>query len=93
MFIVVYKNYIVYHNVYSYCCGVFIEKYVYAKFLLVVVSVCYMAIYVPIVTYGLRLFIVVLQELQCLQCCLHVDIIRVIELHQVLFVYTFRFLR
>ena len=34
---------------------------------LVVVSVSYMAIYVPIVMYGLRLFIVVLQELHCLQ--------------------------
>ena len=28
--------------------------------------------------YGLMLFIVVLQELQFLQCCLHVDIIGVI---------------
>ena len=28
--------------------------------------------------YGLRSFIIVLQELQCLQHCLHVDIIRVI---------------
>ena len=35
-----------------------------------------MAIYAPIVMYYPRLFIVVL--LQCLQCCLHVDIIRVI---------------
>ena len=33
---------------------------------LVVVSVSYMTIYVPIVMYGLRLFIVVLQELHCL---------------------------
>ena len=31
----------------------------------------------PIVMYGLRVFIVVFQELQCLQCCLHVDIIEV----------------
>ena len=60
-----YKNYIVYYNVYSYYCGVFIENYVYTKFL-VVVSVSYMTIYVPIVMYGLRLFIVVLQELHCL---------------------------
>ena len=35
-----------------------------------------MLIYVPIVMYGLRLFIVVLQELQCLPNCLHVIIIR-----------------
>ena len=31
-----------------------------------------MAIYVSIVMYGLRLFIVVLQELHCLSNCLHV---------------------
>ena len=37
-----------------------------------------MAIYVPIEMYGLRLFIVVLQELKCLPNCLHVSIIRVI---------------
>ena len=36
-----------------------------------------MAIYVPIVMYGLRLFIVVLQEQHCLPDCLHVCIIRV----------------
>ena len=36
-----------------------------------------MAIYVPIVMYGLRLFIVVLQELHCLSNCLHVFMIRV----------------
>ena len=36
-----------------------------------------MAIYVPIVMYGLRLFIVVLQELHCLPNCLHVCMIRV----------------
>ena len=40
-----------------------------------------MPIYVPIVMYGLRLFIVVLQELKCLQCCLHVDMIRVIGIY------------
>ena len=45
---------------------------------MVVISVSYMAIYVPIIMYGLRLFIVVLQELQCLPNCLHVSIIRVI---------------
>ena len=36
-----------------------------------------MAIYVPIIMYGLRLFNVVLQELHCLPKCLHVCIIRV----------------
>ena len=36
-----------------------------------------MLIYVPIETYGLRLCIVVLQELQCLLYCLHVSIIRI----------------
>ena len=48
------------------------------------VSVSYIYMYVPIVMYHLRLFIVVLQELQCLICCLHVDIIRVIHvgIHQ-----------
>ena len=40
---------------------------------LVAVSVSYMPIYVRIIMYGLTLFIVVLQELQC-----HVGIIRVI---------------
>ena len=62
-----------------YYCGVFIEKYVCTKFhlILVVVSVSYMAIYVPIVMYGLRLFIVVLQELHCLPNCLHACMIRV----------------
>ena len=71
-----YKNYIVYYNIYCYYCGVFIEKYVCSKFL-VVVSVSYMAIYVLIVMYGLRLFIVVLQELHCLSNCLHACMIRV----------------
>ena len=36
-----------------------------------------MAIYVPIVMYGLRLFIVVLQELHCLPNCLHVCIVSI----------------
>ena len=48
---------------------------------LVVVSVSYMAIYVPIVMYGLRLIIVFLQELQCLPNYLHVNIIRVIDFY------------
>ena len=42
-----------------------------------------MAIYVPIVMYGLRLFIVVLQELHCLPNCLHVFMIRVIGCYHV----------
>ena len=42
-----------------------------------------MAISVPIVMYGLRLFIVVLQELQCLPNCLHVFMIRVIGCYHV----------
>ena len=33
-----YKNYIVYYNVYSYYCGVFIETYVYPNF--VVIGCC-----------------------------------------------------
>ena len=41
------------------------------------VSDLHMAIYVSIVMYGLRLFIVVLQELHCLSNCLHVFMIRV----------------
>ena len=41
-------------------------------------SMSYMPIYVPIVMYGLRLFIVVLQELPN---CLHVSIIRVIGIY------------
>ena len=38
---------------------------------------CVMAIYVPIVMYGLRLFIVVLQEPHCLLNYLHACMIRV----------------
>ena len=41
------------------------------------VCVSYMAICVPIVMYGLRLFNVVLQELHCLPNCLHVCTMRV----------------
>ena len=32
LFVVVYKNYIIYYTVYGYYCGVFIEKYVCTKF-------------------------------------------------------------
>ena len=57
------------YNVYcNYFC-VFIEMYVYTKFCfdcMVVVSVSAIPIYVPIVMFGLRLFIVVLQELHYL---------------------------
>ena len=54
-----YKNYIVYYNVHCYC-GVFIEKYVCTKFHL---DCRVSELHVPSVMYGLRLFIVVLQEL------------------------------
>ena len=51
-----------------YYCGMFIEKCVYTKFppdWLLCEQVT-RAVYVPIVMYGQRLFIVVLQELHCL---------------------------
>ena len=38
---------------------------------------CVSDLHGPIVMYGLRLFIVVLQELHCLSNCLHVFMIRV----------------
>ena len=38
-----------------------------------------MPIYVPIIMYAVRLFIVVLQELQCLPNCLHIGIIKVMS--------------
>ena len=44
----------------------------------VLIGCCVNELHAPIVMYYPRLFIVVLQDLQCLQCCLHVDIIRVI---------------
>ena len=78
-----YKNYIIYYNVYFYYCGVFIEKYVCTKFhrnCFVLIGCCVSelhAIYVAIVMYCRRLFIVVLQELHCLPNCLHVCMIRV----------------
>ena len=72
------KNYIVYYNVYCFYCGVFIEKYVYTKFRL-----DWLLCEVSIVMYGLRLFIVVLQELHCLSSCLHVFMIRVIGCYHV----------
>ena len=61
-----YKNYI---NVYCYYCGVFTEKYVYTKFCLD--WLCVSELHGHIVLYGLRLFIVVLQELHCLPNCLY----------------------
>ena len=42
----------------------------------------YVAIYVPIVMYGLRLFIVVLQELHCLPKCWYVYIIMFTDFYQ-----------
>ena len=87
--------YIVYYNVYR--IYFLVKACVYhGSPQSVALSVSYMPIYVPIVMYGLRLFIS--QEIQCLHCCVDVDIIRVIgtlylSFHQVLFVYTFQFLR
>ena len=69
--------YIVYHNVYRDYFGVVIEQHVFS-FGLVVMSMNYMTIYVPIVMYGLKLFVVVLQELHCLPIYLHVGFNRVI---------------
>ena len=69
------KNYIVYYNVYHDCCGAFIEK-VYTMVCLNV-SELYGHLCPYIVMYGLRLFIVVLQELHCLPNCLHICMIRV----------------
>ena len=71
------KNCIVYYNVYCYYCGVFIERYVFTKFHGCCVSELHGHLYVPIVMYGLRLFIVVLQELHCLPNCLYACMIRV----------------
>ena len=71
-----YKHYIVYHNVYRDYSVVFIEQHLFSS-CLVVMSIKYMPIYVLIVMYGLRLFIVVLQELHCLPSCLHVGFNRV----------------
>ena len=62
----------VYYNVYHDYCGVFIEKYVYTMFW----SLELRGHLVPIVMYGLRLFIIVLQELHCLLNCLHICMIR-----------------
>ena len=61
-----YKNYIVYYNVYCYYCDVLFEKYVCTKFHLNWLLCVSELQHVPIVMYGLRLFIVVLQELHCL---------------------------
>ena len=49
--------------------GVFIEKYLYTKF--------HLDWLLAIVMYGLKLFIVALQELHCLPNCLHVCTITV----------------
>ena len=40
-----------------------------------------MLTYLPIAMYGLRLFIVVLQNILCFLHCLHVDIIRAIGIY------------
>ena len=65
------KNYIVYYNVYCFllwCVHWKVCVYQVSSWL-VIVWVIYMAIYVSIIMYCLRLFIVVLQELHCLQTC------------------------
>ena len=75
-----YKNYIVYYNVYCYFCGVFIEKNEYTKFHIVTVSVSYMAIYVPIVMYGPRLFIVLESLVSVISSsfvCLHLHVFKI----------------
>ena len=64
-------------NIYCYYCDVFIEKYTKFNRNWYCVSELHGHIYVPIVMYGLRLFIAVLQELHCLSNCLHVYMIRV----------------
>ena len=51
-----YKNYIRYYNVYCYYCGAFVEKHVYTKIGSCVSEFSYMAIYVPIVMYGLLFY-------------------------------------
>ena len=43
----------------------------------VLIGCCVSELHGPIVMYGLRLFIVVLQELHCLPNCVHVCMIRV----------------
>ena len=53
MFIVVYKNYIIYYNVYCY----YMKSMCKPRFVLIGCCVSE-AIYVPIIMYGLRLFIV-----------------------------------
>ena len=69
-----FKNYIVYNNVYCYYCSMFIETYVYMHVYQVSSS---LVVVLPSIVYGLRLFIVVVQELHCLSNCLHVGMIRV----------------
>ena len=58
-----------YTNVYCYYCSVFIEKCVYIY--QVLSSLVVVPIYIPSVVYGLRMFIVVVQELHCLSTCLY----------------------
>ena len=66
-----YKNYIVYYNVDCYYLVCSLKSMCIPSFVFVV------PIYIPSVVYGLRLFIVVVQELHCLSNCLHVCMIRV----------------
>ena len=65
-----------YNNYYNVYCDYLLKSMCLPR--LVAVSVSYMPIYVPAIMYGLRLFIVVLQELHCLPNCLDVGFNRVI---------------
>ena len=63
---------------FSYCFGVFMESMCIPSFILI--GCCVSELYGHLCPYHNvwpEAVIVVLQELQCLQCCLHVDIIRV----------------
>ena len=70
---VVYKNYIVYYNVYCVVC--LLKSMCIPSFVLI--GCCMSELHAPIVMNYLRLFIVVLQELHCFSNCLHVCMIRV----------------
>ena len=64
----------------------FIEKCVYIY--QVSSSFVVVPIYIPSVEYGLRLFIVVVQELHWLSNCLHVCMISLLSLQQVLLLHS-----
>ena len=75
-----YKNYIVYYNftVIIVVCSLksmYVPRFVLIGYCVSELHGDIITLYVPIVMYGLRLFIVVLQELRCLPNCLHVCMI------------------